>query len=58
MGNCEVVTKVGMGSAHRMVRARVEIDKKLMRLKQVHRQKPLKLDLRVLGKLATPFRIE
>ena len=31
--NCEVITKVDIGSDHRMVRARVEIDKKLMRLK-------------------------
>ena len=41
-----------------MVRARVEIDKKLMRLKRIQKQKPYRLDLRVLEKLATPFRIE
>ena len=32
--NCEVINKVDIGSNHRMVRARVEIDKKLMRLKK------------------------
>ena len=32
--NCEVITKVDIGSDHWMVRARVEIDKKLMRLKK------------------------
>ena len=58
MQNCEVITKVDIGSDHRMVRARVEIDKKLMRLKRIQKQKPCRLDLRVLEKLATPFRIE
>ena len=56
--NCEVITKVDIGSDHRMVRARVEIDKKLMRLKRIQKQKPYRLDLRVLEKLVTPFRIE
>ena len=56
--NCEVITKVDIGSDHRMVRARVEINKKLMRLKRIQKQKPYRLDLRVLEKLATPFRIE
>ena len=56
--NCEVITKVDIGSDHRMVRARVEIDKKLMRLKRIQKQKPCRLDLRVLEKLVTPFRIE
>ena len=56
--NCEVITKVDIGSDHRMVRARVEIDKKLMRLKRIQKQKPCRLDFRVLEKLVTPFRIE
>ena len=56
--NCEVLTKVDIGSDHRMVRARVEIDKKLLSLKRIQKQKPYRLDLRVLEKLATPFRIE
>ena len=41
-----------------MVRARVDIDKKLMRLKTIQKQEPYRLDLRVLEKLATPLRIE
>ena len=53
--NCEVITKVDIGSDHRMVRARVEIDKKLMRLKTIQKPKPHRLDLRVLQELATPF---
>ena len=56
--NCEVITKVDIGSDHRMIRASVEIDKKLMRLKRIQKQKPYPLDLRVLEKLVTPFRIE
>ena len=56
--NCEVITKVDIGSDHRIVRARVEIDKKLMRLKRIQKQKPYRLDLRVLEILATPFRVE
>ena len=58
MVNCEVITKVDIGSDHRMVRARVEIDKKLMRLKAIQKRKPHRLDLSVLEELATPFRIE
>ena len=56
--NCEVITKVDIGSDHQVVRARVEMDKKLMRLKKIQKQKPHRLDLRVLEKLVTPFRIE
>ena len=56
--NCEVVTKVDIGSDHQMVRARVEIEKKLMRLKKIQKQKPHRAGLRVLEKLATPFRTE
>ena len=36
--NCEVIAKVDIGSDHRMVRARVEMDKKLMRLKRIQKQ--------------------
>ena len=57
MGNCEAITQVDICSDHRMVRARVEINK-LMTLKEIQKQKPLRLDLGVLEKLATPFRIE
>ena len=56
--NCEVITKVDIGNDHRMVRVRVEIDKKLMRLKKKSEKNPYRLDLRVLEKLATPFRTE
>ena len=55
--NCKVITKVDIGSDHRMVKA-VEINKMLLRLKKIPKQKPLKLGLRVLENIATPFRIE
>ena len=48
--NCEVITKVVIGSDHRMVRARVEIDKKVNESKKNHKQKPHRLNLRVLEK--------
>ena len=54
MQNCEVITKVDIGSDHRMVKARVEIDKKNQTNKQTNetkknsKKKPYRLDLRVL----------
>ena len=33
--NCEVITKVDIDNNHRMVRAKGEINKKLMRLKTI-----------------------
>ena len=63
MGNCEVITKLDNGSDHRMVRARVDMNKKLLALKKTKLKKntkkpPFRLDLGVLEQLATPFRIE
>ena len=36
VGNCEVITKVAVGRDHRMVRARVEINKKAMKQKTLN----------------------
>ena len=47
-----------IGSDHRIARARVAINNKLIILKKIQKQKPLRLDFRVLEKLATPLRIE
>ena len=58
VGNCIVITRVDIGSNHRMVKARVEINRMLMKLEKIQKQKPLKLDLGVLEKSVTPFRIE
>ena len=58
VGNGEVITKVDIGSDRRMARARVEINKKLMRQKKNQKQKPLKLNHRESVKSATQFGIE
>ena len=58
MRNCEVITKADIGSDHRMVKAKLEIDKQLMRLKTIQKQSTHRLDLRVLEELAAPFRFE
>ena len=50
VGNYELITKVDIGSDHRMVRARIEINKHLMRRKENSKPKPFKLGLRVLEK--------
>ena len=50
--NCEVITKVDIGSEHRMVRARVEIDKKLMRLKRIKKTKTLPIRLQSIRKIS------
>ena len=46
--DCEVITKVDVGSDHRMVRAKLKINKKLIRLKHIKQQKPMKLKIDVL----------
>ena len=59
VGNCEIITKVDIGRDYRIVTARVEINKHIMRLKKIRTPKPFKLDLGVLGKKSfTPLRIE
>ena len=58
VGNCEVITKVDIGCDRRIVRARVEIKKNINETKKIQKPKPFNLDLRVLEKLAAPFRTE
>ena len=41
--DCEVITKVDVGSDHRMVRAKLKINKKLIMLKHIKQQNPMKL---------------
>ena len=38
--SCEVMTKADTGSHYRMVRGRLKLNKKLMRLKKIQKQKP------------------
>ena len=48
--NCKVITKLDISGDHRMVRAREEMNNKLMRLKKNQKQKSLRFDLKVLEK--------
>ena len=57
--NCEVIAKVDIGSDHRMVRARVEIDKKTNETKKNSKTKTLLIRPQSIRKIiVTPFRIE
>ena len=57
--NCEVITKVDIGSDHRIVRARVEIDKKKTNeTKKNSKTKTLPFRPQSIRKLVTPFRVE
>ena len=53
----EVIIKVDVGSDHRMVRAKLKINKKLMRLKHIKQQKPMKLRIDVLEAKRDEFEI-
>ncbi|KAK3803056.1 hypothetical protein RRG08_027978 [Elysia crispata] len=56
--NTEIITKVDIGSDHRMVRSRMTINKKLTRLKRIKKKKPLKINTRQLEKVAPSFQIK
>ncbi|GFN83365.1 endonuclease-reverse transcriptase, partial [Plakobranchus ocellatus] len=56
--NTEIITKVDIGSDHRMVRSRICINKKLERLKRIKRKKPPRIDVRQLEKVAPIFPLE
>ena len=60
--NCEVITKVNIGSDHIVVRARTEKSKKIMRLKEKKRTKEKthtpKSDLRMSEKSITSFTLD
>ncbi|GFR79805.1 endonuclease-reverse transcriptase [Elysia marginata] len=55
--NTEIITKVDIGSDHKMVRSTVCINKKLMRLKRIKKRKPLKIDARQLEKVTHTFQL-
>ena len=56
--NCAVITKVGSGSDHTMVRAISEINKMLMRLKNIHKYKSLRQAYTELENAVTLFKLE
>ena len=53
-----MITNVDIGSDHRMVRAKIRIDKKLARLKIIKAQKKSKLDILRLKERRTDFQLE
>ena len=55
--DCEVITKVDVGSDHRMVRAKLKINKKLIWLKHIKQKKPMKLRIDVLEAKSDEFEI-
>ncbi|GFS20103.1 mRNA cap guanine-N7 methyltransferase-like [Elysia marginata] len=55
--NTEIITKVDIGSDHRMVRSTVSVNKKLTRLKRIKKRKPLKIDARQLEKVTHTFQL-
>ncbi|GFS11377.1 endonuclease-reverse transcriptase [Elysia marginata] len=46
--NTEVINHIDIGSDHRVVRARIETNKRLMRLKRIKRKKAIKIDMKQL----------
>ncbi|GFN77097.1 protein sidekick-1 [Plakobranchus ocellatus] len=56
--NTEIITKVDIGSDHRMVRSRICINKRLERPKRIKRKKPPRIDVRQLEKVAPIFLLE
>ncbi|XP_072046347.1 uncharacterized protein [Amphiura filiformis] len=56
--DCSVITSVGISSDHRMVRAKIHIDRKLARLKIIRNQKKSKLNILKLKDLKNDFQLE
>ncbi|XP_072023339.1 uncharacterized protein [Amphiura filiformis] len=56
--DCSVITSVDIGSEHRMVRAKIHIDRKLARLKIIRNQKKSKLNILKLKELKNDFQLE
>ena len=52
MGNCEVITKVDVGSDHRMVRARVEINKNINETKEISKNKTTQIRTKIVRKIS------
>ena len=55
--NCEVITKVDIGSDHRMVRTKISISKKLARLKTIRRTKPMMVNNQALWENKDKFQL-
>lgn len=58
IANCEIISKVNIGSDHRMLRTKVKINKKLIRLKRILRQKPMKTNLALIEANKNEFELQ
>ena len=56
--NCEVITKVDIASDHRMVRATIQINNKLARLKFIKNKKTKKIDIFKLKESQEEFQLK
>ena len=56
--DCSVITSVDIGSDHRMLRAKIKINRRLKRLKRIKRQKPLKINTSNLELHEEMFQLE
>ena len=55
--NTEILTQVDIGSDHRLLRGKVKINKKITRLKKIHRKKALKIDIQNIKADQSKFQI-
>ena len=55
--NCEVITKVDIGSDHRMLRGTIKINRKLERLKRIKRLRPFKVNIKWLEQQKDVFQL-
>ena len=55
--NTEILTRVDIGSDHRMLRGKVKLNKKLARLKKIHRKKAMKIDIQKIEADQSKFQI-
>ena len=55
--NTEILTQEDIGSDHRLLRGKVKMNKKLTRLKKIHRKKALKIDIQNIKADQSKFQI-
>jgi len=58
LSNCEVISKVDIGSDHRMVRGKIKLSKDLLRLEMIKRKKQIRTNLNMLKKHEGIFQLE
>ena len=55
--NTEILTQVDIGSDHRLLRGKIKMNKKLTRLKKIHRKKALKINIQNIKAEQSKFQI-